>query len=53
MSRFFPHPPYAEDQPLYHTILTTHVLTRGLTTGSIIGSLITASRQVLSPARRQ
>lgn len=53
MSRFFPHPPYAEDQPLHHTILTTHVLTRGFTAGAIVGSLASASRHVLSPARRQ
>ncbi|CAH0017670.1 unnamed protein product, partial [Clonostachys rhizophaga] len=53
MSRFFPHPPYAEDQPLHHTILTTHVLTRGFTAGAIVGSLLSASRHVLSPARRQ
>jgi hypothetical protein len=38
MSRFFPHPPYAEDQPLSKTILTTHVLTRGLQAGSLVGS---------------
>ena len=32
MSRFFPHTPYAEDQPLGHSILTVHVLTRGFPT---------------------
>lgn len=38
MSRFFPHPPYAEDQPLSKTILTVHVLTRAVTTGTMIGA---------------
>jgi len=38
MSRLFPHTPYAEDQPLPHTILTTHVLTRGLQAGSLVGT---------------
>jgi hypothetical protein len=51
MSRFFPHTPYAEDQPLSHTILNVHVLTRGLTTGTLIASLITAGRQLI-PSRR-
>ncbi|KAM4056293.1 hypothetical protein HRG_003210 [Hirsutella rhossiliensis] len=37
MSRFFPHAPYAEDQPLARTILTTHVATRAVTTGTILG----------------
>ncbi|KAF6819165.1 hypothetical protein CSOJ01_01550 [Colletotrichum sojae] len=37
MSRYFPHPPYAEDQPLSHTILTVHVLGRGYTTGAVVG----------------
>lgn len=37
MSRFFPHTPYAEDQPLYRTILTTHVLHRGLQSGAAVG----------------
>jgi len=40
MSRLFPHPPYAEDQTLSKTILTTHVLTRGFQTGSIIGAAL-------------
>lgn len=33
----FPHPPYAEDQPLYHTILASHVVYRGFQAGSIFG----------------
>lgn len=49
MSRFFPHPHYAEDQPLSKTILTTHVLTRAIQAGSLVGtgvgiSLITLRR---------
>jgi hypothetical protein len=55
MSRFFPHPPYAEDQPLARTILTTHVLTRAVQAGSLVGtgvglSLLTLRRfNILSP----
>ncbi len=37
MSRFFPHPQYAEDQPYARTILTAHVLSRGFQTGAVIG----------------
>jgi hypothetical protein len=36
MSRFFPQAEYAEDQPYAHTILTTHVLTRGFQAGSLV-----------------
>ena len=43
MSRFFPHPAYAEDQPLAKTILTTHVLTRAVQMGSLIGSVVGVS----------
>ncbi|KAE8446037.1 hypothetical protein EG329_012545 [Mollisiaceae sp. DMI_Dod_QoI] len=43
MSRFWPHTSYAEDQPLSHTILWTHVLTRAVTAGSIVGSGIGTS----------
>lgn len=39
-SRFFPTAQYAEDQPLSRTILSVHVLTRGATTGALIGSII-------------
>jgi Protein of unknown function (DUF1757) len=55
MSRFFPHPPYAEDQSLSKTILTIHVLTRAVQAGSLLGSgvglsLLTLRRfNVLSP----
>lgn len=36
MSRFFPHPPYAEDQPLSHTILVSHSLHRGFQAGAVV-----------------
>ncbi|KAG6236642.1 hypothetical protein E4U25_003496 [Claviceps purpurea] len=52
MSRFFPHTPYAEDQPLPYTILTTHVLTRGLTTGSLFGITLTSIRQLIPSLNR-
>ncbi|KAL7933992.1 hypothetical protein V8C35DRAFT_44753 [Trichoderma chlorosporum] len=52
MSRYFPHTPYAEDQPLSHVILTTHVLTRAVTTGSIIGLVLTSARQSIPSIRR-
>jgi hypothetical protein len=39
MSHFFPKAPYAEDQPLAATILTTHVLYRGFQTGAALGPL--------------
>ncbi|KAK6849925.1 hypothetical protein PG995_013758 [Apiospora arundinis] len=49
MSRYFPHTAYAEDQPLSHTILTTHVLTRAVTTGAVLGTAMYGVRQVLLP----
>ncbi|KAK2603461.1 hypothetical protein QQS21_004321 [Conoideocrella luteorostrata] len=52
MSRYFPHTSYAEDQPLPYTILTTHVLTRGFQTGSLIGLTATGIRQAIPPLRR-
>ncbi|TVY91145.1 hypothetical protein LAWI1_G003030, partial [Lachnellula willkommii] len=36
MSRFFPQAAYEEDQKYGRTILTTHVLTRGLQAGSLV-----------------
>jgi hypothetical protein len=51
MSRYFPHTPYAEDQPLSRTILTTHVMTRALTTGTIIGSGIYTIQELLRAFR--
>jgi len=43
MSRFWPHTPYAEEQPYAHAILYTHVLTRAIQTGSVIGTGVGAS----------
>ncbi|KAI1129465.1 hypothetical protein F5Y10DRAFT_238315 [Nemania abortiva] len=47
MSRYFPHPAYAEDQPFARTILITHVETRAITTGTIIGAGAFAAREAL------
>ena len=44
MSRFFPQSDFAEDQPSSKTILTTHVLHRGLQSGALIGSITGAVR---------
>ncbi|KAG6004176.1 hypothetical protein E4U21_001356 [Claviceps maximensis] len=52
MSRYFPHTSYAEDQPLAHTILSVHVLTRGLTTGSLVGVTLASLRQISPRLRR-
>ncbi|KAB5545549.1 hypothetical protein GE09DRAFT_1243229 [Coniochaeta sp. 2T2.1] len=51
MFRLFPQPPaYAEDQPLSHTILTWHVLSRGFALGSGFGSLTyLVRRYILKP----
>ncbi|KAF4977935.1 hypothetical protein FZEAL_5606, partial [Fusarium zealandicum] len=51
MSRFLPHAPYAEDQPLSRTILTGHVIVRTITLNAIIAAGITATRQLI-PAFR-
>src|SRR5688572_9049916 len=48
MSRFFPHSAFAEDQPLPKTILTVHVLTRGLTMGTLISGAILSTRQIVT-----
>ncbi|KAJ1329235.1 DUF1757 domain-containing protein [Microdochium nivale] len=53
MSRLFPHPAYAEDQPYAKTVLTTHVLTRGLTTGTVIGSALFGARACTAWIRPQ
>jgi hypothetical protein len=50
MSRFFPHPPYAEDQPYGRTILTTHVLARGFTTGAGLGGATYLLRRAFRPS---
>ncbi|KAF4449790.1 hypothetical protein F53441_6985 [Fusarium austroafricanum] len=47
MSRFFPHTPYAEDQPLARTILTTHVIVRAITLNTIIATGITTTRHLV------
>ncbi|KAI8633078.1 hypothetical protein F5Y19DRAFT_287338 [Xylariaceae sp. FL1651] len=52
MSRYFPHPPYAEDQPLARTILTTHVETRSITTGTVVGAAIFATQEALRRFRK-
>lgn len=39
MSRFFPQAEYADDQRFAHTVLTTHVLSRGFQMGTGIGLL--------------
>ncbi|KAH6689620.1 hypothetical protein F5X68DRAFT_73955 [Plectosphaerella plurivora] len=46
MSRFlFPVADYAEDQPLAHTILLTHILARSVTTGAVVGLGIFGARE--------
>jgi len=52
MSRFWPHTPYAEDQPLALPILTTHVLTRGFQCGGAIGPIAGTSLYYLSKSTR-
>ncbi|KAI9149338.1 hypothetical protein HJFPF1_11390 [Paramyrothecium foliicola] len=47
MSRYFPHSAYAEDQPLAHTILGVHVLTRNFTVGTIGGAAVSGVRQLI------
>ncbi|KAK6071808.1 hypothetical protein SCUP234_09523 [Seiridium cupressi] len=53
MSRYFPHELYAEDQPLSGTILTTHVLVRAITTGTVIGGGIYGTQSLLRQIRRR
>ncbi|ODA79753.1 hypothetical protein RJ55_05347 [Drechmeria coniospora] len=52
MSRLFPHTAYAEDQPLARTVLTTHVLTRAVTTGTIVGVTVATARHIIPSLRR-
>lgn len=40
MSRLWPHPSYAEDQPFSRSILALHVLTRAGQTGALLGASI-------------
>lgn len=51
MSRFFPHSTYAEDQPLAHTLLYTHVIHRGMQTGALFGLLTGTTRSLLAARR--
>ncbi|KAM3476116.1 hypothetical protein MY8738_007106 [Beauveria namnaoensis] len=52
MSRYFLHTAYAEDQPLARTILTTHVATRAVTLGTLLGVAATSARTVIPALRR-
>ncbi|OAA67634.1 hypothetical protein ISF_03810 [Cordyceps fumosorosea ARSEF 2679] len=52
MSRYFPHTPYAEDQPLAYTILTTHVAMRAVTLGTLLGIATTSARTAIPALRR-
>lgn len=47
MSRFWPHTPYAEDQPYAPQILYTHVLTRAVQSGTVVGAATGTSIVVL------
>lgn len=49
MSQFWPHTPYADDQPHSTAILTTHVLYRGFQTGAIVGPVVAAARSYALP----
>ncbi|MCJ1390196.1 hypothetical protein MMC18_003054 [Xylographa bjoerkii] len=53
MSHLFPHAAYAEDQPLAHTILTTHVFFRGFQSGAAVGLLVGSARHSLSLLRQR
>ncbi|MCJ1403736.1 hypothetical protein MMC11_006959 [Xylographa trunciseda] len=53
MSHLFPHTAYAEDQPLVHTILTTHVLFRGFQSGAAIGLLVGSARHSVALLRQR
>ncbi|KAK3719316.1 hypothetical protein LTR37_004535 [Vermiconidia calcicola] len=47
MSRLFPHSAYAEDQPFAQTLLTYHVLHRGLQSGAVVGLSIGVVRSLI------
>ncbi|MCJ1315897.1 hypothetical protein MMC15_001217 [Xylographa vitiligo] len=53
MSHLFPHTLYAEDQPLAHTILTTHIVFRGFQSGAAIGLLLGSAQHSLSLLRQR
>lgn len=52
MSRFFPHSTYAEEQPYAHTILWSHILYRGLQTGTTLGLVFTAGGHTYKTFRK-
>ncbi|KAI1262556.1 hypothetical protein F5Y18DRAFT_153398 [Xylariaceae sp. FL1019] len=52
MSRYFPHTAYAEDQPLAKTILTTHIETRAIATGTIVGGAIYGAKDAMQRIRK-
>ncbi|KAH8649712.1 hypothetical protein BGZ60DRAFT_198840 [Tricladium varicosporioides] len=47
MSRFFPQAQYEEDQTLSHTILYTHVITRFVQAGALVGTGLSTSTFLL------
>lgn len=52
MNHIADHPAYAEDQPHAHLLLTTHVLHRAITAGSLLGILYGGGRFALSSSAR-
>lgn len=52
MSRFFPHSTYAEEQPYAHTILWSHILYRGLQTGTTLVLAYSAGQHVYKTFRK-
>lgn len=52
MSRYFPHSAYAEEQPYAHTILWSHILYRGLQTGTTLGLAFTAAKHAYKTVRK-
>ncbi|ORY11626.1 hypothetical protein BCR34DRAFT_450070, partial [Clohesyomyces aquaticus] len=51
MSWLFPHPPYAEDQPLSHQILYFHTIRSGAMMGAIIAQITAPSMAVVERYR--
>ncbi|KAE8153790.1 hypothetical protein BDV25DRAFT_136540 [Aspergillus avenaceus] len=47
ISKFYPHPPYAEDQPYPHLILSTHILHRSFQAGAALGAATGLTRSAL------
>jgi hypothetical protein len=50
MSRLFPRPSHAEDQPYAHTILALHVLSRGFAVGAGVASVSYSVRRLVRPS---